>query len=164
MQFSKLKISYGLASMAFTAHSFKFKPATVLTLSPFLCLANNHCARVFSQNKGLSAPSSIKPAKNQSFFKLFARLIELFFIFLPSSLTLPLCLFSSLRKIWMKIFAWSIENAGVVWIKLFQYLSHRGDVIGDELADMFVYLREFCPEHSFEETRSIFRKIYGVEI
>lgn len=46
-----------------------------------------------------------------------------------------------LRRLWMRVFAWSIERAGVVWIKLFQYLSHRGDVIGDELADMFVYLR-----------------------
>ena len=78
------------------------------------------------------------------------RFTQLSLIFFPSALTLPLCLFGPLRKIWMKIFAWSIEHAGVVWIKLFQYLSHRGDVIGDELADMLTYLRGLCPQHSFQ--------------
>lgn len=28
------------------------------------------------------------------------------------------------------MFVKSVENAGVVWIKAFQYLSHRRDVIG----------------------------------
>jgi len=56
--------------------------------------------------------------------------MQLVFIFLPSIIGLPLALFNSTEDYWLSIFLWSIQNAGVVWIKAFQYLSHRRDVIG----------------------------------
>jgi predicted unusual protein kinase regulating ubiquinone biosynthesis (AarF/ABC1/UbiB family) len=34
------------------------------------------------------------------------------------------------EKLWLRMFVNSVEKAGVVWIKAFQYLSHRRDVIG----------------------------------
>jgi predicted unusual protein kinase regulating ubiquinone biosynthesis (AarF/ABC1/UbiB family) len=48
----------------------------------------------------------------------------------------------------MSVFLWSIENAGVVWIKAFQYLSHRRDVIGEDMAEKFSSLRENSPQHN----------------
>ena len=44
----------------------------------------------------------------------------------------------------------SVEYAGVVWIKAFQYMSHRRDIIGPDMAEKFVHLRENAPQHSFE--------------
>jgi predicted unusual protein kinase regulating ubiquinone biosynthesis (AarF/ABC1/UbiB family) len=49
----------------------------------------------------------------------------------------------------MKTFVWSISKAGVVWIKVFQHMSHRGDIIGDDLAESFEVLRSFSPQHSY---------------
>jgi len=37
----------------------------------------------------------------------------------------------------MNAFVKAIEKSGVVFIKAFQYLSHRRDIIGPELADKF---------------------------
>ena len=89
------------------------------------------------------------------------RLFQLILIFLPSVLTFPLKLFKPTEVLWLKMFVWSIEQAGVVWIKVFQYLSHRRDVIGEEMANNFNHLREHCPQHSFEETQRNFRASYG---
>lgn len=49
---------------------------------------------------------------------------------MPPILLLPLKFFKTTEKIWLNMFVKSVENAGVVWIKAFQYLSHRRDVIG----------------------------------
>jgi predicted unusual protein kinase regulating ubiquinone biosynthesis (AarF/ABC1/UbiB family) len=49
----------------------------------------------------------------------------------------------------MDLFVKSVERAGVVWIKSFQYMSHRRDIIGSDMADKFVHLRENAPQHSF---------------
>lgn len=62
------------------------------------------------------------------------RFFQLIFIFMPSIITFPLKLFKRTEKLWLKIFVSAVENAGVVWIKAFQYLSHRRDVIGPEMA------------------------------
>ncbi len=77
------------------------------------------------------------------------RFFQLIFIFLPPLLTFPLKLFKITEKLWLKMFVSSVERAGVVWIKAFQYLSHRRDVIGPEMAESFDHLRENAPQHSF---------------
>lgn len=69
------------------------------------------------------------------------RMLQLVCIFLPPLLTLPLRLFRRSEKLWLDLFVWSVEKAGVVWIKAFQYLSHRRDVIGPEMAESFEHLR-----------------------
>lgn len=77
------------------------------------------------------------------------RFLHLIFIFLPPIIALPLRLFKRTEKAWLSLFVGSVERAGVVWIKAFQYLSHRRDVIGPEMADAFTHLRENAPQHSF---------------
>lgn len=79
--------------------------------------------------------------KIKSTFAHIIRLIHLFFIFTPSILTFPLRFFKYTEKLWLKIFVNSVQRAGVVWIKAFQYLSHRRDVIGPEMAEAFTHLR-----------------------
>lgn len=93
-----------------------------------------------------------------------ARFFQLVLIFLPSILTFPLRFFKATEKLWLSIFVSSVERAGVVWIKAFQYLSHRRDVLGPEMAESFTHLRENAPQHSFEETRRNFKKAFGKEI
>lgn len=58
------------------------------------------------------------------------RFLHLLAIFTPSLLALPLRLFKQTEKVWLGLFVKGVERAGVVWIKAFQYLSHRRDVIG----------------------------------
>jgi predicted unusual protein kinase regulating ubiquinone biosynthesis (AarF/ABC1/UbiB family) len=50
-------------------------------------------------------------------------------------------MFESTKKFWMDCFVKSVERAGVVFIKAFQYLSHRRDIIGADLATKFEHLR-----------------------
>lgn len=73
----------------------------------------------------------------------------------------PLVLFKKTENLWYDLFVTSVERAGVVWIKAFQYLSHRRDIIGPEMAEKFVHLRENAPTHSYAETRRNFKKNYG---
>jgi uncharacterized membrane protein YGL010W len=75
-----------------------------------------------------------KPKGLRKFVIYGLRFVQLGLIFLPSILLLPLAIFKVTRNIWMNCFVWSISKAGVVWIKVFQHMSHRGDVIGDDLA------------------------------
>jgi predicted unusual protein kinase regulating ubiquinone biosynthesis (AarF/ABC1/UbiB family) len=58
-------------------------------------------------------------------------------IFAPTILLSPLLLFKSTEGYWMDLFVKAIERSGVVFIKAFQYLSHRRDIIGPELASKF---------------------------
>lgn len=51
-----------------------------------------------------------------------------------------------------------------MWIKGFQYMSHRRDVLGSEMAQAFSHLRQNAPQHTFEETKQSFKKAYGKEI
>jgi predicted unusual protein kinase regulating ubiquinone biosynthesis (AarF/ABC1/UbiB family) len=60
---------------------------------------------------------------------------------MPSILMMPLFLFDSTRDFYLNTFLESIKRAGVVWIKAFQYLSHRRDIIGPDMADKFAILR-----------------------
>jgi aarF domain-containing kinase len=92
------------------------------------------------------------------------RLLHLILIFLPPIITLPLRLFKRTEQAWLSLFVRAVERAGVVWIKAFQYLSHRRDVIGPEMAEAFSHLRENAPQHSFEETKRNFKLSYGKEI
>jgi predicted unusual protein kinase regulating ubiquinone biosynthesis (AarF/ABC1/UbiB family) len=64
----------------------------------------------------------------------------------------------------MDVFVKAIERAGVVFIKAFQYLSHRRDIIGPEMAAKFEYLRENAPTHSLDTTKANFKKAYGRNI
>ena len=77
------------------------------------------------------------------------RFFQLVLIFTPPILLFPLSFFSRTEAIWRKAFVWSVERAGVVFIKAFQYMSHRRDIIGPALARQFEYLRENAPQHSF---------------
>lgn len=63
-----------------------------------------------------------------------ARFLQLLYIFLPSIMMLPLRCFKSTEHLWISAFVSAVEKAGVVWIKVFQYMSHRRDIIGPELA------------------------------
>ena len=65
------------------------------------------------------------------------RFFQLWACFIPPIVTSPLLLFKRTEEIWLDIFVSAIERAGVVWIKAFQYLSHRRDVIGPEMAEKF---------------------------
>ena len=76
----------------------------------------------------------------------------------------PLLLFDTTKHICMDSFVRAVERAGVVFIKAFQYLSHRRDMIGPELAEKFEYLRENAPTHSFKNTKENFKKAYGKNI
>lgn len=67
---------------------------------------------------------------------------------MPSIILLPLCLSKRLHLIWLDIFLASIKKAGLVWIKSFQYLSHRRDILGKEMADKFSVLRQNSPSHT----------------
>ena len=57
------------------------------------------------------------------------RFIEICVIFTPVFLTMPLAL-TRYKKVFLKCLVKAIEDAGVVFIKVFQYLSHRRDIIG----------------------------------
>ena len=92
------------------------------------------------------------------------RFLHLLWIFMPPLLALPLRLFTATQEVWMRMFVGAVERAGVVWIKAFQYMSHRRDVIGPEMAEAFSHLRENAPQHSFEETKRNFKAKYGKEI
>ena len=77
------------------------------------------------------------------------RFFHLLLIFAPVALLYPLNCFQKSKDLWLDIFVRSVERAGVVWIKAFQYMSHRRDIIGPQMAEKFVHLRENAPQHSF---------------
>lgn len=77
------------------------------------------------------------------------RFFHLLLIFSPPIFLSPLLLFDRTRSYWMDCFVKAVERSGVVFIKAFQYLSHRRDIIGPELADKFEYLRENAPTHPY---------------
>lgn len=106
-------------------------------------------AQVSADPKLIENPKTVWE-KFKSSLAHFVRFFHLIAIFLPSILALPLRLFKTTEKLWLRIFVSSVERAGVVWIKAFQYLSHRRDVIGPEMAEGFTHLRENAPQHSFE--------------
>ncbi len=86
-------------------------------------------------------PKDIYKNKVYKFASYLFRFFELSLIFLPSILLLPLCLFQSTKQYWLDAFLWGVKKAGFVWIKVFQYLSHRRDIIGKDMADKFIVLR-----------------------
>ena len=90
--------------------------------------------------------------------------MQLLVIFAPTIVLSPLLLFEKTQGYWLDMFVKSVERSGVVFIKAFQYLSHRRDIIGPELATKFEYLRENAPTHSFETTRDYFKTYYGRKI
>lgn len=92
------------------------------------------------------------------------RFFQLLYIFAPVIFLYPLKIFEKTRGYWMDLFVNSVERAGVVWIKAFQYMSHRRDIIGPDMAEKFVHLRENAPQHSFEDTKKNFEKSYGKKI
>lgn len=88
-----------------------------------------------------------------SIFCHIARFVQLLAIFSPVILLFPLRKFGFMKNFWLDMFVTAVERAGVVWIKAFQYMSHRRDIIGPEMADKFVHLRENAPQHSFKITK-----------
>jgi predicted unusual protein kinase regulating ubiquinone biosynthesis (AarF/ABC1/UbiB family) len=65
------------------------------------------------------------------------RFFQLLIFFIPPLLFSPLMLFKRTEDYWMDLFVKAIERSGVVFIKAFQYLSHRRDIIGPQLASKF---------------------------
>lgn len=51
-----------------------------------------------------------------------------------------------------------------MWIKAFQYLSHRADIIGEDMAEKFVVLRESSPVHQLKSTEETIKRMYGKSI
>jgi predicted unusual protein kinase regulating ubiquinone biosynthesis (AarF/ABC1/UbiB family) len=97
-------------------------------------------------------------------FRTFLRFLQLVAIFSPSVLLLPLYFFRWTEDIWFTLFVRTIERAGVVWIKSFQYLSHRRDIIGEKMAMRFMHLREQAPGHKFEDTAKTFQAEFGKDV
>lgn len=60
---------------------------------------------------------------------------------MPVILLYPFKGFKCMKDYWLGCFVKAVERAGVVWIKSFQYMSHRRDMIGPEMAEKFVHLR-----------------------
>jgi hypothetical protein len=58
------------------------------------------------------------------------RFFHLLIIFAPPILLFPLMFFKKTEDYWRDLFVKAVERAGVVFIKAFQYLSHRRDIIG----------------------------------
>lgn len=58
------------------------------------------------------------------------RFCHLLIIFAPPIILSPLLLFKKTEGYWMDSFVKAVERSGVVFIKAFQYLSHRRDIIG----------------------------------
>lgn len=92
------------------------------------------------------------------------RLLQLILIFSPVIILYPFRRFKFMKDFWLKTFVMSVEMAGVVWIKAFQYMSHRRDIIGPEMAEKFVHLREHAPEHSYKATQKMFKKNYNKKV
>lgn len=65
------------------------------------------------------------------------RFFHLLIIFAPPILLSPLLFFKRTEGYWIDSFVKAVERAGVVFIKAFQYLSHRRDIIGPEMAHKF---------------------------
>jgi len=63
--------------------------------------------------------------------------MQLLVIFTPTILLSPLLFFNRTQDYWLNLFVKAVERSGVVFIKAFQYLSHRRDIIGPELAHKF---------------------------
>ncbi len=106
-----------------------------LPLSVATLLSTRHPIKMLT--KQVEQKIRKEPKGIEKYLSYGVRFLELALIFLPSILLLPLAIFRSTLVIWMKVFVWSISKAGVVWIKVFQHMSHRGDVIGEDLADSF---------------------------
>lgn len=93
-----------------------------------------------------------KPLTFKEWLKKMFRMAQLFIIFFPSIVLFPLRFITLTEDIWFNVFVWSVEKAGVVWIKCFQYLSHRRDIIGEKMANKFIHLRERSPAHPYSST------------
>lgn len=65
------------------------------------------------------------------------RFLELVLIFSPVIVLFPVRNLAFVKNLWLNLFVSAVERAGVVWIKAFQYMSHRRDIIGPEMAERF---------------------------
>ena len=126
-------LAYGLSSLAATVLNkknifprLKIKTASALVIPASLTkiyLTNSIPHQSIYSHSLLSAISH-----NLS---LFSRFLQLVCIFSPAIILSPIYLIPSIRWIWIRVFSWCIERAGVAWIKLFQFLSHREDMVGN---------------------------------
>jgi predicted unusual protein kinase regulating ubiquinone biosynthesis (AarF/ABC1/UbiB family) len=88
-------------------------------------------------------PVKVEPLKPTFLTRIYSilshvlRFLQLWFIFTPTILLSPLLLFDATQGYWFDLFVKAVERSGVVFIKAFQYLSHRRDIIGPELAIKF---------------------------
>lgn len=138
------------AKVLWKGRLLKYPLVPIACTSLFYYLRSREFTNVYAEdidNDLFSAPLS--EGKLLSTLKYIYRVVELGVIFAPSVICLPLYLFSSTRDWWIGIFLRAIQKAGVVWIKTFQYLSHRRDIIGEKIAVKFEVLREHAPTHEY---------------
>lgn len=95
-------------------------------------------------------------------FKLFMRAVTLIALFMPCILGSPIYLLSPDK--WFSLFAYCVEAAGPVFIKLAQYVSQRGDLFSKALSDKFQHLREHCKVHTMDETNVLFKESFNKEL
>lgn len=125
---STLYASAGVAALKFQQKNrLGPKWSLALPLGAVSMLARNRLSMYDTINQKIE---KAKPQGMFSYLSYIWRSFQLMLIFLPSIILLPLVIFKFTRVIWMNCFVWSISKAGVVWIKVFQHMSHRGDVIG----------------------------------
>jgi hypothetical protein len=120
------------------AKLIKYSLVPVACTSLFYYLRNREFNSVYiDDNDSELFPQGTPEGKVLSACKYVFRFIQLGIIFAPTVICLPLYLFKFTRDWWISIFLSAIQRAGPVWIKTFQYLSHRRDVIGEDLAVRF---------------------------
>lgn len=107
-------------------------------------------------------------------FKTVFRAVWLMILFLPAVVTLPVAFlggrlpeFDNERSgtlWWYSLFVNSMERAGPTFIKLAQWASTRVDIFPPELCMRMARLQSHVSPHSFEETRHVINKYFGLPI
>lgn len=161
-------LSGGISRMLTVATLKKLRRPTELAVGGYMyCRLMNPILTTNNYIKNTSITEEYQEEPTTFFGRLYERIrmvlrfLQLCILFTPTVILSPLALFKATEDIWYWVFVRSIETAGVVWIKSFQYLSHRHDIIGEKMAMKFMHLREHAPVHPFSETQNTFRKQFG---
>jgi predicted unusual protein kinase regulating ubiquinone biosynthesis (AarF/ABC1/UbiB family) len=153
------------AKIFWNVHKVKYTLVPVACTSIYYLFHHNSFSALETDNDNFeNLYDEVKRSTVIETAKYIIRFLELGIIFTPTVLCLPLYLFDTTRDFWINIFLNAIKRAGIVWIKSFQYLSHRRDVIGADVAAKFEVLRENAPQHGFEATVETIQRVYGKSV
>ena len=121
-----------------------FSATVCYNLLPYFSKRDNEeSTKVQEDRREVNAASKTAPGQGSIWSRVWnglvhiLRFMQLLLIFSPVIILSPLLLFQKTRNYWSDLFVKAIERSGVVFIKAFQYLSHRRDIIGPELANKF---------------------------